>query len=493
VTTRKTVYVRRTVKLLGSSLFFRIIVVLFVLQAAWIALSGRYPMAFDEDYHLGIIRLYAHHVSPFWSSQPPGADQFGAVFRDPSYLYHYLMSFPYRLISLATSNQSAQVLFLRGINIALAAASLPLYGRLLLKTGASRALVHLCMAIFVLLPITPLLAAQINYDNLLLPYAALTLLLALRYGESPGVRRLLVLLTLCLLGGLIKFAFLPIAGAVFVYAAWVAWQQGLGRFKLKSKLNWLLIVIVLVSGLLFSERYVLNVARYGSPVPNCDKVLNVQRCQAYGPWLRDNQLKQLKSDQASDNPLVFGYHWFTGMWMRTFFAVDGPASNFATRGPLLVPSLSAAFFGVAGLVAAVIKWREILRRYNRPALWLSAAVSGLYIITLVLQEFKAFVATDHAVAINGRYLMLVYPLLFILGGLGVSELLKRRPDVRAGLAAAAIFCLVWGGGALTYVLRSSDSWYWNSQPVRTANHAVQRVLGPVTPGYNDPNDFLGFN
>ena len=83
---------------------------LFVLQAAWIALSGRYPMAFDENFHLGIIRLYAHHISPFWSGQPAGANAFGAVARDPSYLYQYLMSFPYRLVSIFTSSQTAHVL-----------------------------------------------------------------------------------------------------------------------------------------------------------------------------------------------------------------------------------------------------------------------------------------------------------------------------------------------------------------------------------------------
>ncbi len=67
---KKTNYTERIIKLLGSSKFFWAIVVVVVLQAAWIALSGRYPMAFDEDFHLGIIRLYAHHASPFWSSQP---------------------------------------------------------------------------------------------------------------------------------------------------------------------------------------------------------------------------------------------------------------------------------------------------------------------------------------------------------------------------------------------------------------------------------------
>src|SRR6185312_5810861 len=101
---------RRILTIVSSPRFFWAIVLLLAFQASWIALSARYPMAFDEDFHFGVIRIYAHHLSPFLSGQPPGADAYGAVAHDPSYLYHYLMSFPYRLISLFTDNQTAQVI-----------------------------------------------------------------------------------------------------------------------------------------------------------------------------------------------------------------------------------------------------------------------------------------------------------------------------------------------------------------------------------------------
>jgi hypothetical protein len=490
---KKPPYAGRIVKVLGSSLFFKAVVAALVLQAAWIALSGRYPMAFDESYHLGIIRLYAHHLSPFWDGQPAGADQFGAVFRDPSYLYHYLMSFPYRLISLVTPNQAAQVLFLRGLNIALAAYGLVLYRRLLLKTGASKALAHVCLALFILLPIMPLLAAQINYDNLLLPFTAATLLLAVRFGQSPNIRRFAGLLTVCMAGCLIKFAFLPIAVAAFGYGLWFAKHRGLGRFDIKSKLSWLLVAVLLLSGFMFFERYGDNLARYDAPVPDCEKVLSEGRCEAYGPWLRDKELTQIKPGNAATTPLDFVGHWFSGMWLRTFFAVDGSGTLHQTRGPLLVPGIGAAILAAIGLAAAVIKLRQILSHYDRAVLWLFLSVSGLYITTLVIQEYQAFVSTGQAVAVNGRYLLIIYPLLFLIAGLGLSELLRRRPNLKAAAAVTALICLLWGGGALTFILRSNDAWYWNNGAARAANHAVQRVLGPVTPGYYTPLRFLRFN
>jgi hypothetical protein len=364
---------------------------------------------------------------------------------------------------------------------------------LLLKTGASKAVVHACLAVFVLLPITPLLAAQVNYDNLLLPFTAWLLLLAVSFSEAPNVRRLLGILTACLVGGLIEFAFLPIALAVFAYTLWVVKRQGSGPLEIKSKLNWLLVVVLLLSGFLFAERYGLNLAHYHSPVPNCDKILGDTRCDAYGPWQRDNQLKQLKGSHPSQTPFYFGGRWFYGMWLRTFFAVDGPGTLHQTRGPLLLPGVGAIIVAAGAITATALKWRQVLGRYNRRVLWLLAAVSGFYLLILVLQEYQAFIDTGQAVAINGRYLLLIYPLLFIIGALSLDEALRSRPNLKAAAAGLAIVCLLWGGGALTFILRSNDSWYWPSQAVGAGNHAVKRILGPVTPGYKDYLEFLRYN
>ena len=112
---------------------------------------------------------------------------------------------------------------LRFINIGLFAAALPLYRRLLLKTGASRALVNLCLAIFVLIPVVPLLAAQINYDNLLLPMTAISLLLAVSLGQELrrtrrlNLKTLLWLAIIVTLTCLVKYAFLPILLVIGAY------------------------------------------------------------------------------------------------------------------------------------------------------------------------------------------------------------------------------------------------------------------------------------
>ena len=96
---------------LGTSRFFKILLVIFVVQAFWIALTGRFPMAFDERTHLGIIEYYANHLNPFGSYQAPELNQYGLIIHNPSYIYHYLMSFPWRIITALTDNFIAQIIF----------------------------------------------------------------------------------------------------------------------------------------------------------------------------------------------------------------------------------------------------------------------------------------------------------------------------------------------------------------------------------------------
>lgn len=494
---------------LGSETFFRLIVALLVVQAAWIALSSRYAMAFDENFHLGIIQIYAQHWLPFLNHQPAGADAFGPVARDPSYLYQYLMSFPYRLVRLFTHDQKIIVLWLRAINITLLASSLPLWRRVLTRLDGSKALTHICLLIFVLLPVVPLLAAQINYDNLMIPIVAGILLLTLRFNDNLRAKKplpitMLVLLTIaCLLASLIKYPFLPIFGAIIIYvtirlrAVEHSWSQ-LGRNlltgirRLPTGRLILLVVGLILSLGLFSQRYVVNFVDYHDAIPDCAHILTVQQCQAYGPWNRDYYLAQHKTDPTR-SPLSFTADWFYGMWLRSLFAVAGPSNDFQTRGPLFLPAYTAIIAPAAAFLAALIYGRRLWRRYDQSVMLLFALVAGLYLVTLWLDEYRSFLRTGVSVAINGRYLFLVLPLLLVFGAMALREALVRRPRLQLLVGGLVIVGLAWGGGALTYVIRSNPGWYWPDTPMTRLNHDIQTVLDPIVPGSHSPTAFLSHN
>jgi uncharacterized membrane protein len=245
--------------------------------------------------------------------------------------------------------------------------------------------------------------------------------------------------------------------------------------------------------LLFAERYVINTVRYHTPVPDCSKILTVKQCSAYGPWIRDYYLNTHKDGSESKNPFEFSGDWFYGMWLRTFFSVDGPATDFQTRGPLVLPAISAIVLAVGAVLASVWAWRRLLKRYEAPVLWLFLVVSGVYIVILWLDEYRAFLRTGQSVAINGRYLLPVDLLLFVIGALALNQLLRRWPVAKTTLFGLALICFIWGGGGLTYKLRSSDSWYWPNSPLKGANHAIQRDVGPLVPGYRNSTEFMSRN
>jgi hypothetical protein len=490
-----------------SDHFFRVLMIIFGVEAVWIALTGQYPMAFDENFHFGLIQIYSHHLSPFLNGQPAGGDAYGAVARDPSYLYHYLMSFPYRLIEVFTHDQTIQVIMLRFINIGLFLSSLPIFRRLLQRAGASRTVTNVCFAVFILVPVAPLLAAQINYDNLLLPLVATTLLLALNISEDLGrtsrvnFTKLGVLAMLCLLSSLIKYAFLPIFLAIVMFLLWRFWVFQHQKKRLRratadglrqlTKVRAAVLLLGIALGLLlFGQRYVVNAVDYHQLIPDCRQVLSVKQCTAYGPWDRDYNLELTKSATATSSPFSFSGDWFYGMWLRLFFAVDGPDTGFQTRGPLFLPAVGAIAFVGVGLVFLVLYWRRLWQRLDHALLGLIVLTLAVYVGSLWIDEYRDFLATGQSVAINGRYLLPVLLPFLLLLALAYREFFRVRPAFRAATVYALLVCLIWGGGTLTYILRSNDQWYWPSPVVRSANHAVQRVVGPVTPGNTHPTAFM---
>lgn len=507
--TAKPTFTGRVARIASSNYFFWGVIALLMIQALWIATSGRYPMAFDEDFHLGLIKLYTHHISPFWDAQPSGTENFGALIRDPSYLYHYLMSFPYRLISAVTDSLTAQVVALRCINIALFASGLVLWRQLMLKTKASKALVNTLILIFVLLPVVPLLAAQINYDNLFIPVVALSLLLTADYGievsryKRVNTGQLLKIGIVAMTASLIKYAFLPLLLALAIYIVYVTFKAlpdrrkllvsiGFGWTLMTRATRWLLVAVLLLLSCLFAERYGLNIIRYHEPVPDCAKVLTVEQCSAYGPWVRNYIIKNNKT-AAHHSSLSYAGDWFSGMWFRTYFAVDGPTTQFETRGPLVIPAISGIVFALFALFAVVLKWRVIWRVYNRPVLLLFALTSGIYVLLLWLDGYRSFIELGDTVAINGRYLLPISLMLFTFGGLGIVELLKTKHSLKVTVGCLAVLCLLWGGGSMTYVLRSRDAWYWDNAVIRHTNYTVRTTAGPLVPGYRNPTQFMSQN
>ncbi|MBI1856915.1 hypothetical protein HY003_02000 [Candidatus Saccharibacteria bacterium] len=585
-------------RLLSSRKFFYITIVFFVFQAAWIALSGLYPMAFDENTHLGIIRIYANHLSPFWSRQPEGTVVLGAITRDPSYFYHYIMSFPYRLIDDVFRTEMSQVLVLRFISIVFFVCGLLLYRRVLKYSKASDLTVNVVMALLVLTPVVPFLAAQINYDNLIFALCGLIILLTLQISERlnwtyakslvPGdnqlereqshlkekrvkvhrkrenclqprlvglgmrelatdpveqgqidAKRILLVIIVGLFASIVKYAFLPIFIAVLVWLSFDLKKYGGGaifRLFVNSfrKIVWpvktILVILLIIGAGLFTERYGINTLRYHTPTPECDQVLSIEQCLEYGPWRRNYLTHQdkingkLTVNNASD-PISYTLKtWAETMVYKLFFVSNGPASQFWIGNPLPVPLALATGFGIVGVLLALCWQRELRKKYK---LGLFGLLTGVYVMVLWGQNYMDFLHIGYPFAIQGRYLLPILPFVYLilvlamkaqrhtsfalshcprshLNGYKLPSLTQHNysyaslglkvfacsvatwhqrlsaklvRQLKIGLAVTILFILfIQGGGLVTYIVRSDQTWYWPNQTIVNINDTARKIL-----------------
>ncbi len=485
----------RLTKLAASNFFLGVATVLFTAGAGWIAVSALYPGAFDEDTHLGLVKYFAAHPNPFFSSQPLYLDTFGAVVHSPQYLYELLMALPWRVITLITSNFTLQIILMRFINIGLFVLGIWLFRKVLLRISKNRALVNLSLVFFMLVPITSQLAGQINYDNLILPLLALNLLLVFDFLAKLKVSkfdigRLVLLLAVGLLACLVKFAYLPILVAIFLFVATQVIRharRGSLKFsavrgswqKLKTAQRTLLITILLLSSILFLERYGLNLVRYHTPLPDCAKVIGPDRCTANSIYQRNIAYRLDKPTVFNHNLIYFSYVWAKHMFFNDTMMINVASSGYAIGLPLPLPYFVFVGLMLSGLTLTITLANKLFRKSNLVVL---ALICGLYLATLLAVNYSEYLQTGRRVAVQGRYLVPVLPILFFIFLNAYELALKNYYKIKIGLATAAILGLLAGGGALTFVLHSDSSWYRPSRPIVSSNQSVQKILRPIIPG-----------
>jgi hypothetical protein len=471
----------RFYQILGSSVFFYVTVTLFVLGAAWIALSSIYPMAFDEEFHYGLIKIYAGSVLPYGIEHTSDMAQYGAATADASYLFHYLMSFPYRVLDFVGLSDTAIIIVLRILNIAFVAGALVLLRKALLAANMSRTVTHTALLLVTLIPIFPLLAAHINYDNLLLLVFAWCLLSMIkithfvRSGKAFPLTYVFQLAVAVLIGMSIKYAFLPLALGLFVWLVWllivsyrkhrqtittqvagfrVEWK------RLSPRIRWLMVAMSVLS-IFFASHYLTNTLSYGSPIPSCERVFSESECTAYGPWNRNKSMEARKSETFEPMPYAeyMTTEWVPGMTQRLTFAVAGKTNDFDTKLPLPVLVYTLLILTTIGVVCLAVQ--TVRKRTS----WFAAftiLLTMVYAGVLSFQLYGDYVDTAEPVAINGRYLLPLLPLVAVMliqAMRGVLRLVNGK-YLMVAVIPILILLIVGGAGIGTYVVQAGAHWFW---------------------------------
>lgn len=467
--------------ILASRWFWRISIGWFIIQSVYIAVTGRFAMAFDEQFHLAAIQQYAQVLAPWSVTQPPGPAELSAFTADGSYLYHYLASWPYRLLSSLTNSETLHIVSLRLLDVAVMTAGFYVYRRLLRILGLSPAISHAILAVILFMPMTSWLAGQLTYDTLFFTLAGLSMVSLVRLVQAVDSTDTVPLplaawsLSLLLLTSQVKYAFLPAALAAGVYVlgllvwkirirhtiswstVWRSWTR-----SLRTGAGMVAVGVVLLSGVLFLQRYGMNAVQYGTPVPSCETVLGHERCLGFGPYARDTRLhgegwyEELTTFQKLGYPIT----WYKKMITESYFAVGPLQAEYPTVQPLPTPYAVGFLIAVVGLVVLVVRLPSIIR--GSVGTQLALAIVGGYVLALFAINLKAYLYTAVPVSIHGRYVLPFLPLVGYLVYVALRPVLSsaRQRSIAIILTSVIIAGSFYGGGIGAYVIGSDDQWYW---------------------------------
>lgn len=464
---------------LASNRFFYVVLVIFAVQALWIAWSGAYSMAYDEFFHLAAIQEYAKHWLPI-ASESTTHPELGAFSRDVSFLYHYLMSFPYRLIIQVWHSFAAQMIVLRVIDVAMFLGGMVLFWRTLLRAGLTKRATNVIMLFFSLVPTFVMVAAQLNYDNMMflvagaVMYLSTDMILNLRQKRPVSLLKIMGLLSLLLAGSVVKYAFLPVAGTVgvVVLAEFIlafrrkTYSTKSLRSQLKNTKRALLVLMLVLfagSAALFLQRIGGNVIRYHSPVPDCARVIDYEQCLQHDAYGRNANYVNLGfADRLSKkDKLTYPIKWYQKMLRESFFVVASKENGYKTGAPLEPSYTAGRIIALVLLLLMVVSAVWFLRSNPIWRLWFIVAVS--YIGVLFLLNYKEYLRLGVPVAVHGRYAV---PVIILIGALGavalrrwMAKCQKMLPYVYTFVAVLVVM-LVFGGGWLPWVIRSGDNWMW---------------------------------
>lgn len=459
--------------------FFVFIVGAFALQASLIAVSSARTM-YDESYHVSAIEMYSRYWLPF-VDQTVADGPLGDAERYGSYLYHYLMSFPWRVAEAVGLSEWHRVVLLRLITVGIVCVALVAWRWLFRELGASRALANFVTAAVSLMPLIVFLAAFVNYDNLLFLAVPLFLATALRLYRMPvlGPREWLLFLLVTGLACVTKYSFLPMVPAVAIIllvkqvhaarseglsASWrrlrdFLWPAVIGR----RVQHGLLLALVVLAIALVCERYVGNLIIYGTPSPDCIAVHDYSICEMHAPWRRNQALDESFPDVALSMGGALAYLSF--LWtplMLKNFTWYGVASNgdiMQSHGPNVTGTI-VALAAVFLLTVVLLSW-PVLRRIS--GFWILVVPAASYVLALFYLNYSEYSAFGVPVAVQGRYLLILLPVLLCLAAIGVSRMLGGlAPALRGGvgvfLVGVSLLIATQGGGVSSYLWSVDEQW-----------------------------------
>lgn len=371
----------------------------------------------DEVFHFDSIKYYASHgIYPIVGHQD-SAFQLGDIARESSYLYHYLLSFPFRLVKAFNIEP---FLILRIINILMAIGTLYVLNAIAINLKIIKSLRISLLFLVSNIPMFIFVSSAINYDNSVILLSALGFLICIKLTQKYSVKLVSTLLIMSVYGPLLKYSFLPLTLGFVIFCGIITLKNykgalaGLKVFKRKSPILFVTVIFIFVIGsILFIERYVGNIYMYRNIRPNCNQVLTHEQCLNNGIYSRSQKIKQHKPrEPVNISPDLYLVQWTRIMFGGTYGLT---AHNKYNPTPIII-NISLIMFYIL-----IIYFFRYVWTIQKTRIYLFIPfISLFYILSLLLTNISAYRRSGIiSLAVQGRYwLPVLLPFIFYVVYLG---------------------------------------------------------------------------
>jgi hypothetical protein len=442
-------------------------------------------MAFDESYHFALIQFFTHHLNPFISSEPSSSYNLGAIPHNPSIFYHYLLSFPLRLITLFTSNIKTEVILLRLSSLLFAIITIIFIRKILNLLRLPSLISNLVIFVYCLTPIVSVLASQLNYDNLLLPCSTITVYLTIKAVKQINKRTIptgliIGLITFCLFCSEVKFSYLPIFAGSFIAILYYLYKSYKGKPKkllnnfkkgylsIEKPKKIVLSCFFVVGLAIFMNFYGYNLVKYHTLTAQCQQVIPFNDCKLYYPWERNEQALEYKKAHPTMGRMSIPS--FTVFWLKVeYYQLFGEVIPIGGLVYIVKEFYGfIIFLSVLGVLTAIYQAKTILKKH----VWVlpTIIITVVYLIGLWLRNYNILLQYNKPLAIQGRYLLPVLVYFYSLLALGMYYTFLNRAIKKAHIGpiitTLTIIMFLVFGGFMRYVRVITPKFGWSSQTTK---------------------------
>lgn len=409
---------KKLIKILLIGIF-----ILFGIAILFLALKLKMGISPDSFYHLDVSKAYSSTLGI--PANTPDTYQYRDITRI-AYLYFWING---RILNI-NNGLINEVLLLRIVNIIYSLGTVYityLLSKEILKGKWKRLLPILLLTntlMFVFL------SSSINYDNLANLLSLLSIFFFVKFVKSDlSIKHLLLMILFLCLGALTKYTLLPLAFILVVLSLIDIFIKKEKLKDIKIGKDILLLFPVLFFLFLNIALYGVNLIKYGSLDPNCERILTHEQCLENGVYYRDNitfpstEVEGFKGtfdliiNGDRINPILYFGKWVLNITDK-IFGIMGDSSLYMPR---YFKYLYLFFLSVSILLSAIF-----FKKWNKVDKYLMVITLFYISILFLFWNYNMYLKHDHLyLGLQGRYIFPVISIMYILFSKAIFFLKKK--------------------------------------------------------------------